>query len=181
MYNLHKDFNTQIILGCDDNGNFLEYIPRSLAHTGDGKRHIAISVLILNSNGEVLLQKRKHKIFDNIWDFTASTHPVKTENGHESLEECTLRCLKDEYAIEDEIVLKNLGGFIYFEKYGNFCENEFDYLLVGEYNGDFSLNPDAGYSCKWMEKEAFIKDVKENPKEYAPWVIAGLEVLEKNF
>ena len=68
--------DSQIILAVDDSGNFLEYIPKELGHTGEGKRHLAIAVLLFNSKGQVLLQKRKHKIFDNIWDITGATHPL---------------------------------------------------------------------------------------------------------
>lgn len=190
MYNLDRDLNSQIILACDDDGNFQEYIPRLVGHTGEGRRHLAITVLLYNSKGEVLLQKRKHKIFDNIWDFTGSTHPVKKEgNGHESLEECTQRCLQDEYYIDQKIELKNLGFFNYYEQYRNsdeneveplFCENEHCAMMVGEYNGEFKLNPEAGYSYKWMDKEEFLEDVKNNPQEYCPWVIKGVDVLKQN-
>ncbi len=66
----------QTILAVDDSGNFLEYIPKETGHTGAGQRHLAITVLIYNSKGQVLLQRRKHQIFDNIWDFTGATHPL---------------------------------------------------------------------------------------------------------
>ena len=182
MYNLEHDFKTQLVLACDDQGKFLEYIPRSVGHTGNGRRHLAITVLLFNSKGQVLLQKRKHKIFDNIWDLTGATHPVHKESGEdESLEECTLRCLKDEYEIE-EVELKNLGAFNYFENYGELCENEHCYLLVGEYNGKLKLNPEAGYDYKWMDKQEFLEDIQKNPDQYTPWAIESISILkEKDF
>ncbi len=66
----------QIILAVDDEGKFLEYIPKEVGHKGEGRRHLAIAVLIFDSQGQVLLQKRKHQIFDNIWDITGATHPL---------------------------------------------------------------------------------------------------------
>lgn len=188
MYNLQKDFNSQTILACDSRGNFQSYISRVEGHTGEGKRHLAITVLLYNSKGEVLLQKRKHKVFDNIWDFTGSTHPVhKSDGTAETFDQATKRCLKDEYYIDEKIELKNLGGFNYFEKFGELCENEHCMMMVGEYNGKVKLNPEAGYSYKWMDKEEFLEDVKNkqsfssnNPDEYCPWVIAGVEVLKKS-
>lgn len=64
----------QIILACDEQGVFTgEYIPKEIGHTGKGKRHLAITVLLENSKGEVLLQRRKHQIFDGIWDLTGAT------------------------------------------------------------------------------------------------------------
>lgn len=176
----------QIILACDDQGKFLEYIPKSVGHTGEGKRHLAISVLIYNSKGQVLLQKRKHQVFDNIWDITGATHPLHREDGtDESLEEATWRCLQREYGIKDRIPLKNLGFFNYFAPYhtvqGEYCENEHCAILIGEYNGEVTLNPNAGYEYVWIDKKDFLADFENNPKKYAPWVSGGVDILKKMF
>lgn len=169
----------QVILACDDQGNFLEYIPRMVGHTGEGRRHLAITVLLYNSKGEVLLQRRKHKVFDNIWDFTASTHPLHREDGFdESLEEATIRALKDEYGIEN-VKLEKVGSFNYFAKIDGLCENEHDHILIGEYNGEVKLNPNVGYEYKWMNKKEFLKDFEENLSKYAPWVPGGVEILKQ--
>ena len=41
--------DNQIILVSDEKGNFTgEYIPKEMGHTGLGKRHLAITVLIYN-------------------------------------------------------------------------------------------------------------------------------------
>lgn len=170
----------QIILAVDRNGKFLRYIPKEAGHKGKGKRHLAITVLLQNSKGQVLLQKRKHKIFDNIWDMTGATHPLHQKNGSdESLEEATWRCLEVEYGIKEKIPLKNLGFFNYFEKYGEFCENEHCCLMVGEYDGEVKMNPEAGYEYKWMDKADFLKDVASNPQNYTPWVLEGIKILRK--
>ena len=142
----------QIILVSDNQGNFTgEYIPKKVGHTGEGKRHLAITVLIYNNRDQVLLQKRKHKVFDDIWDITGATHPLHLEDRDETLEEATLRCLKREYDI-DKVTLKNLGSFNYFAKYGELCEHEHCYLLTGEYNDLVELNPEVGYEYKWMSR-----------------------------
>ncbi len=170
----------QIILSCDDQGNFLEYISKEAGHTGQGRRHLAIAVLIQNSKGEVLLQKRKHKIFDNIWDITGATHPLHRENGSdESLEEATWRCLKDEFGVQQKIPLKNLGFFNYFAQYGEFCENEHCAMMAGKYDGAVNLNPEMGYEYKWIKEEEFIEDIEQNPGSYTPWAIEGVKVLKR--
>jgi isopentenyl-diphosphate delta-isomerase len=173
----------QIILACDDQGQFLEYIPKSVGHTVKGRRHLAITVLLYNSNGQVLLQRRKHKVFDNIWDFTASTHPLHREDGtDETLEEATLRALQDEYGIE-EVKLKTAGSFNYFAPYrtvgGDLCENEHDYILTGEYNGEIKLNPDIAYEAKWVDKAEMQKDMEANSNKYSKWAQESLRVLKQ--
>lgn len=165
----------QIIQACDDQGNFLEYISKEVGHTGQGRRHLAIAVLLQNSKGQVLLQKRKHKIFDNIWDLTGATHPLHRENGSdENLEEATWRCLAYEFGIKEKMPLKNLGFFNYFAKYGSYCENEYCAMMTGEFSGEVNLNPDVGYEYKWMDKEVFLKDIESAPKRYTPWAVAGI-------
>lgn len=171
--------NNQIILACDNKGKFLQYIPKEVGHRGDGKKHLAISVLIYNNKGQVLLQKRKHKVFDNIWDFTGATHPLHKEDGaNETLEEATLRCLKREYDIEN-ISLKNMGAFNYFAKIDDLCENEHCTVMVGEYNGPIKIDPNVGYEYKWMSKEGFLRDIETNPQNYTPWAIESIKILKQ--
>lgn len=171
----------QIILGADEQGHFTgEYFPKMVGHTGEGKHHFAISVLLYNSKGEVLLQKRKHKVFDNIWDMSASTHQLHRKDGtDETDEEATLRALKREYEI-DQVELENLGGINYFAKYGDYCENEHDKILIGLYDGEVKLNPEVGYEYKWMDKKKFLKDIEEDPKKYTPWTVEGVKLLKGN-
>ncbi|MBI2599846.1 NUDIX domain-containing protein [Candidatus Daviesbacteria bacterium] len=171
----------QTILAVDDKGEFLEYIPKTVGHTGKGKRHLAITVLLINNRGEVLLQRRKHKVFDDIWDFTASTHPLHKANGiDETLEEATIRALKDEYGINySRKDLKRVGVFNYFAQIGPYCENEHDFLLIGEYNGEVKLNSRIAYEYKWVSKLDLLKDMKFHSQKYSPWSQAGLKVLKK--
>lgn len=171
--------DSQFIIACSDQGKFLEYIPKEVGHTGQGRRHLAITVLLYNSKGQVLLQKRKHRIFDNIWDLTGATHPLHNDRGDETLEQASWRCLEVEYGVKDKIPLKNLGFFNYFSKYGKFCENEYCAMMVGEYNGPLNLNPEAGYEYKWMAKKDFLVDLAKNPQNYTPWAREGAKILEK--
>lgn len=173
----------QIILACDDEGNFKgEYIPKEVGHTGEGKRHLAIAVLIYNSKGEVLLQRRKHKVFDDIWDVTGATHPLHRKEGtDETPDEATIRCLNVEYAIEKDKVknLRNLGAFNYFAKYEGLCENEHCFQFIGQYDGEVNPNPEVAYGYKWMDKKEFLKDIEAKPQNYSPWAIACLPLLKK--
>lgn len=168
--------DSQIISAVDNQGKFLRYIPKEEGHKGEGIHHLAITVFIFNSKGELLLQKRKHKVFDNFWDNTASTHQLHLDGRDESDEEATLRALNHEYSIKD-IELENLGGFNYFERIGDLCENEFCKLLVGTYDGDIKLNPEVGYSYRWISKGDFLEELKNNPEEYTPWCKVAAKIL----
>ncbi len=170
----------QIILAVGDNGNFNgQYIKKQIAHQGEGQRHLAITVLLFNKNGEVLLQQRKHQVFDDLWDLTGATHPLHKKDGtDETIEEATQRCLEVEYGISEKVKLTNLGFFNYFAKYGDLCENEHCAMLIGEYNGQVNLNSEVGYGYKWMDKEEFLKNIAKNPNSYTPWAIKGAKLLK---
>lgn len=169
------------IIICDNFGNPTgEYVEKEIGHTGDGQHHLAITVLLINPQGQVLLQKRKHQRFDKLWDLTGATDLYHFEDGKdETFEEATLRCLKDEYGIEKVISLKNLGGFNYFARWNKHSENEYCVLMVGEYEGEVKMNPEVGYEYKWISKEDFIKDIQANPQNYTPWALESLKLLKK--
>jgi isopentenyl-diphosphate Delta-isomerase len=168
----------QIISAVDAKGNFLEYVSKEKAHTGEGIHHLAITVFVFNSKGEILLQKRKHKVFNNIWENTASTHQLHKKDGtDETDEEATQRALKREYGIEN-IELENLGGFNYFQKIGELCENEFCKLLIGQYDGKTKFNSEVAYEIKWMDKKKFLNDLENNHQNYTPWTIKSIKLLK---
>ncbi len=172
----------QIILGADEKGNFTgKYFSKEEGHTGEGRHHFAITVVVYNDKKQILLQLRKHQIFDRVWDLTASTHQLHKPSGKDdTAEEAAKRALNREYNIK-KIKLKVIGGFNYFAKYGEFCENEYDILLIGEYNGEVTLNKETAYDCRWMDIDEFFEDIDANNKRYTPWAIAGLKILTKFF
>ncbi len=169
----------QTILAVDESGKFLRYISKEEGHKGEGIHHLAITVFIFNSKGELLLQKRKHEVFDNLWDNTASTHQLHLSDGSdESDEAATLRTLDREYGIKN-VELQNLGGFNYFKKIGDLCENEFCKLLIGTYDGEVKLNPEVGYSYKWVSKKDFLQELEKNPEEFTPWCKVAIGILKE--
>lgn len=164
----------QILLLVDKNDKFLgQYASKSKCHTGRGLHHRAFTILICNKKGEVLLQKRKHKIWDKFWDLTNS-HPLHKEDGNdETYEEAAKRCLKKEWGIE--IPLKKLFGFNYFAKHkGNFCENEYCAFLAGEHNGEVFPDPGLIYEHKWLPLNKLLKEIKAHPGKYTPWLIKAI-------
>lgn len=171
----------QTIILCNNIGTPTgEYVPKEVGHTGDGKHHLAITVLLINNQGKVLLQKRKHQRFDGLWDLTGATDLYHLEAGDETFEDATIRCLKKEYGIE-KVSLKNLGGFNYFARWNGMCENEYCVMMIGEYDGEVKMDPSVGYEYKWVDKREFLEDIASNPQNYTPWAIEGAKILKKVF
>lgn len=168
-----------MLLLVDGQDRFLgKYEEKERCHLGKGLHHRAFVVLVYNKLGEVLLQKRKHIRFDNYWDLTAISHVLHLIDHDETYEEAAHRSLKIEMGI-GKISLKNKGGFNYYAKYKNQCENEYCSVLVGRYNGVIHPNNEVMYSYRWMPEEEFAEDIKKNKNSYTPWAIQSMPFLTK--
>ena len=159
---------SQRLLIVDKNNNLVGYSDIKKAHTGRGKRHRAFVTALFDSKGRVLLQKRKHKLFDGFWDLTAISHNLQISGRNESYQEASNRALKKEMGIL-QVPVKKIGGFNYTARDGKNCENEYCAVLVGRYDGKIKPNKREVYSAKSVLFDDFIKDITQNPKNYTPW------------
>lgn len=167
----------QFLLLVDDQDNFSgKYAEKEKCHYGNGLHHRAFVSLLQNKKGEVLLQKRKHKLWNGYWDVSAISHVLHLPDHDESYEEAANRSLKREMGIFG-VTLTKTGAFNYFVKEGKFCENEYCAILVGNYEGKVTPNSDVVYEYAWMDRDAFITDVISNPKKYTPWTILTVAKL----
>lgn len=181
--------STQNVILVDENDNFLgKYSSRHEAHTGEGLHHRAFGCFLLNKKDEILLQKRKHWLWDGLWDLSAISHVLHIDGHDETYEEATVRALKKEVGIEG-VKVEKIGGFNYFAKHEKDrslpagrqgCENEYCAIMFGRYEGAVQPNPEDIYEYKWMDFKEFVKDIKKHPKIYTPWAVLTVETLEKD-
>lgn len=171
--------DNQTLLLVDDHDTFLGYEDRLVCHTGQGKKHRAFVTLLLDNDGNAILQKRKHILFDNLWDLTVISHPIHNGDHDESYQEASDRSLQREMGIPP-VLIKNLGGFSYFVAQNDLCENEYCAVLFGHYNGVYTPNPDCVYEAKKMPLADFIADVKAHLEVFTPWTILALPWLAKS-
>lgn len=171
--------NEQLLL-VDNNDNFSgQYADRLSCHTGKGLHHRAFVVVVFNNKNEILLQKRKHVLWDGYWDVTAISHVLHKKDFDESYEQAAYRALKHEMGVP-EIPLKNIGGFNYFAKYHTYCENEYCAVFVGTWDGKITANNNVVYTYKWMDIDEFYNDAKIHQSVYAPWTILTAELLQSS-
>jgi len=169
----------QTLIVVDDKDNILGYAPRSECHTGKGKRHRAFVILLYNKDKKILLQHRKHKLFDKLWDLAGASHPLHIDGRNESYIESSSCCLKVEWKIEN-VELKKIGAFNYFKEYGDRCENEYCALIVGEYNEELDTNPEVAYGFRWVSLEQLLSEIGENSEIFTPWLIEAVKVLREH-
>ncbi|MFB6346266.1 MAG: isopentenyl-diphosphate Delta-isomerase [bacterium] len=68
---------TSDVLAVNEDNEVLETVTRRKAHTKDGIRHMAYTVLVIDSQGQGLLAKRsdEKRLWPGYWDGTVSSHP----------------------------------------------------------------------------------------------------------
>ncbi len=137
--------------------------------------HRAFSVFLFH-DGKLLIQKRaKNKYHSGgLWANTCCSHPT-TQN---ILNEAKAR-LCEEVGIE-QCNLKEVFCFTYFHKFSEtLFEYEFDHVFVGDYCGEYKINPDEVEQMRWVDFETLKEEITKKPQDFAPWfLIVAPRVLE---
>ncbi|MGV8814487.1 MAG: isopentenyl-diphosphate Delta-isomerase [Gelidibacter sp.] len=128
--------------------------------------HRAFSVFIFNKKNELMLQQRAaHKYHSPLlWANTCCSH----QRDGESNIEAGKRRLQEEMGFVTE--LENTVSFIYKAPFDNgLTEHEFDHVMIGNYEGAPTINPDEVAAWKWMPLEDVKSDILERPEIYTEW------------
>jgi isopentenyl-diphosphate Delta-isomerase len=133
----------------------------------EGLLHRAFSVMIFNSYGEVLLQKRAKAKYHSggLWTNACCSHP---RVGKDIIDEAKKR-LKEEMGIEAE--LEEKFSFMYRAELENgLTENELDHVLDGRFDGEPQLNSEEAEDWRWVDIMTLKEDIKKHPESYTPWL-----------
>src|SRR3989344_4606636 len=166
---------TQVLL-VDNEDKVIGYDSIEKSHAGGGKHHRAFVTLLFDDKNQVLLQKRKHRLFDGLWDLTAISHNLHFAGHDETYQEASDRAIKKEMGIF-HVEVEKMGGFNYFAKDGVNCENEYCAVLKGKYTGQFKPNRNEVYEARWVKFREFQQDLSKNPKKYTVWTQKALKIL----
>jgi isopentenyl-diphosphate delta-isomerase len=155
---------TEVIL-VDANDNAIGTMEKMEAHE-KGLLHRAFSVLIFNSNGELLIQKRASTKYHSggLWTNTCCSHPTPQE----SIEQAAKRRLKEEMGIEAEPAFTY--KFIYktdLDK--NLIEYEVDHVLTAQFDGEPKVNENEVEDWKYVSLKELQRDAQNNPHLYTEW------------
>jgi isopentenyl-diphosphate delta-isomerase len=137
-----------------------------------GLLHRAFSIILFNSKGELLLQKRSLKKYHSggLWTNTCCSHPLPGEVLHSA----TKRKLFQEMGIDlqPQFAFK----FIYKAALDNdLIEHECDHVFVGHFNEAPILNPDEAMDWKYISLPELKTAIKNNPEQFSSWFKMILE------
>jgi len=141
-----------------------------------GKLHRAISVLVFNANGELLLQKRAADKYhsSNLWTNTCCSHPRPLED----IAQAAKRRLREEMGIEAD--LKWNFSFEYRTDFENgLIENELDHVFVGQSNQIPIPDPNEVSEWKYVNMKELEMDMKNQPDDYTHWFHIILDRIKR--
>jgi len=144
----------------------------------DGVLHRALSVIVFNSKGEMLLQQRAYTKYHTpgLWSNTCCSHPRPGENEYLAAS----RRLVEEMGISIE--LKKSFDFIYKAHFDNgLIEHEYDHVFFGTYDGIPKLNIEEAHDYKWVVVSDLMEDMRSQPDKYTVWFRIIMEKMEERF
>lgn len=153
-----------------------------------GQRHVGITIACINHSGRILIQHRRHRVFDQVWSLSGDTHPRKYESRRvESLSEAAQRCAGEDLGV----VIRNWTRTLVVPysardpRDSRYCENELLYILAVKHDGPLAMNKKNAYELQWADLAEVSKDsrtdLKREPidRKYAPWVSAVFSLPSK--
>lgn len=131
-----------------------------------GLLHRAFSILLFNTNGELLLQKRATDKYHSggLWTNTCCSHPLPEE----SLKDATRRKLKQEMGID--VATEFAYTFIYKTSLDkNLIEHELDHVFIGTFNDKPLINKEEVEDWKYIDLKTLREDMAVYPEKYTYW------------
>jgi isopentenyl-diphosphate Delta-isomerase len=149
----------------DENDAELGTLEKQRAHL-EGRLHRALSVFVLNSRGEMLLQRRAAAKYHSggLWTNACCSHP----RPGEAVDEAARRRLREEMGID--CAPRPAFAFTYrADVGGGLVEHELDHVFLARHDGDPRPDPDEVDGWRWMALSDIAAELDEAPERFTPW------------
>jgi isopentenyl-diphosphate delta-isomerase len=146
------------------------------AHT-KGLLHRAISVIIFNDKGEMLVQQRALSKYHwaGIWSNTCCTHPRQDETFQAAAE----RRLFEELGFNTPLTVQFHFMYKAKDEASGLTEHEYDTVFSGTYNENFEFNKEEIEAVRWMTYTEVKQEMSDKPEAYSFWFKIILAEMEK--
>lgn len=138
--------------------------------------HRAISVLVFNSRGELLLQQRAlHKYHSaGLWSNTCCSHPRPGESNQNAAR----RRLKEEMGMECGLTHRH--EFIYKAVLdGGLTEHEYDHVFIGYSEQIPQPDPEEVMAFRWVHPNELKSEMQRHPEQFTYWFRLLMEQLDQ--
>ena len=161
-----------VVVLVDSGDRFLGVAPKLEAHR-EGRLHRAVSVVLFDDAGRVMLQRRADEKYHSpgLWSNTCCGHP----RPGESVTRAARRRLRNELGIVGCDVTR-VGQFLYFaELAGGLIEHELDHVVVGRWSGRLDANPREVSETRWVDPQQLVSELLDAPQRYTAWIRGVLD------
>jgi isopentenyl-diphosphate delta-isomerase len=153
-------------------------LDKAACHDGDGVRHRAFSVFLINSEGHLLLQRRadNKRLWPNFWSNSCCSHP----RAGESLSVAVLR------RVREELGLLASAEFVYrFEYRARFGTVGSEYEVCSVYLAQALAEPQVNTTeisdWRWMSAAELDAALTAEPANFTPWFLMEWSTLRLQY
>ena len=168
----------QFIAQVDENDTIIKPIERWEAHK-KGILHRALTIIV-QIKDEVILQHRKHPVFDGVWDMTVSSHQIYDGDTLQDDMTSVMQTLVRELGIGSndlvhQPVKKGVVQYKAQDPKSDYIEHEVCYIYSCSVNTMPSVNRDYAYALTTIKREALNQPNNPLRLTLAPWVTKMLQ------
>ena len=180
---IQESLMAEAVIQVTEHDEVIGPISKLDSHHGEGKYHRAFSVLLFDSSGRLLLQRRaSHKItFPNVWANSCCSHPLYSDEEMElknalGVKRAAIRKLEQELGIHPSQVPIEKFDFVTRMRYQSrqdedWIEREIDHCLVIHADVDVNPNPNEVDEIMWISQEELEEMLVASDEDnvIAPW------------
>lgn len=173
---------SEAVILVDENDNIIGPASKLDTHKNEGALHRAFSVLLFNSKGELLLQRRAlDKItFPGIWANSCCSHPLYCDEEMDSKNGtfvAAIRKLNQELGIDTSEIrasdFSKIGRFHYKARMNSeWVEHELDHVICLYMDVEMNLNMNEVHEIAWVSENDFTgwcSQTEAAGQVIAPW------------
>jgi len=164
------------VILVDENDNAVGVMEKLEVHR-QGKLHRAFSILVFNSSGDLMLQRRARTKYHSggLWTNTCCSHPKPGDK----IQDAVRKQLHYEMGIEVEP--KFIFKFKYHAKLdNNLIENEFDHVFTDIFDGSPKINMTEAEDWRFEGMPALKQWMKNDPDQFTVWFRKIVDLLPEN-
>lgn len=170
----------QLLAVVDKNDTVLKKIDKWEAHE-KGVLHRGFTVCLFYQD-KIILQHRKHPVFDGVYDLTCSSHPYFKDGVLQTTTDAVIETLKREWDIVPSDLsspLRHKGQIYYQAKDPKsiYQEHEICHLYCADIDKLPSPNFDFSYGFSLMTKDQIMDKKTPIRGIFAPWIQPLLTIL----
>ncbi len=163
------DNQQELFVVVDKNDTIIEFRTRYECHHDPSLIHRSIGVLIFDSKGRVLLQKRSQNkdTYQGYWGLSCAGHVAKGE----TYEKTVVRELQEELGVSMETTIHSKR----IDK--DVKETEMEVLFTAKYDGPFHINPDEIDDVKFFDKRELALGIASHKLKLTKAALDNLKTM----